>query len=339
MAAPRYVSPALIVAIHICYCTSTFAQFTPTIEGRVLLNNQPLANETVELFLDNGDLIFDPNQGDTLVGQQISNGLGEYQFNNLDPIQGYFTRHNTSTSGLILPGSLDLIVDPFVDTTTANANPITPSSSSASNDSSLLGGQRDVQINWLEGLGVAEFNSNPFGITESAEINTSGGVRAEYTLTWDGIDADSGSVPFMGLDGTDLEDGNQNEAFLLQLGFDDAAQGEQMILRVFEGSSANFSEASFQVPITGGLATAAALIPFSDFSGPVSMDDVDAIQLIFQPNQASIDGQIAEFGVLGPKQYDHITVAVSEPTLTVVAIVFLSVFHQLRKRLRWVPKQ
>ena len=307
------------------------------LKGAFLLNNQPLANETVELYVDNGDLIFDPNQGDALVGQQNSNGLGEYQFNNLDPLKGYFTRHNISTSGLILPGSLDLVVDPFVDTSSAKVNPVTTSSSSASNDASLLGGQRDVQINWLEGLGQAEFHSNPFGISESAEFNTSGGVRAEYTLTWDGIDADSGSVPFMGLEGTDLEEGDQNEAFLLQLGFDATAQGEQMTLRVFEGSSANFSEASFQVPVTGGLATATAIIPFSDFSGPVTMDKVDAIQLVFQPNQASVDGQIAEFGVLGAKQFDHITVAVPEPTLTVVAILFLSVFHPLRKRIR--PQQ
>ena len=54
------------------------------------------------------------------------------------------------------------------------------------------------------------------------------------------------------------------------------------------------------IPVTGGAATSWLFIPFDDFVGGVEASNVDAIQLIIDTGNDSVDGQMDTIGVLGP---------------------------------------
>ena len=77
------------------------------------------------------------------------------------------------------------------------------------------------------------------------------------------------------------------------------ANGANARLRLYQGSAANFSEATVPIPVTGGAATEFVFVPFSSFAGPSLESNVDAIQLFIDTGNRSVDGQIDTIGVLG----------------------------------------
>ncbi len=76
-----------------------------------------------------------------------------------------------------------------------------------------------------------------------------------------------------------------------------------MNISIFEGNASNVSTASAPIPVTDGTASGFLFIPFTDFTGPVNPNNVDAIQLSLNAvsTGASADGQVDVIGVVGPK--------------------------------------
>ena len=74
------------------------------------------------------------------------------------------------------------------------------------------------------------------------------------------------------------------------------------------------------MPVTGGNASAFAILPFSEFSGAVDPTHVDAIQMILGDGAPAVDAQIDFIGVAGRLQ-THNFVLIPEPT-SALGIVF-----------------
>ncbi len=58
-----------------------------------------------------------------------------------------------------------------------------------------------------------------------------------------------------------------------------------MNISIFEGNASNVSTASAPIPVTDGTASVFLFIPFTDFTGPVNPNNVDAIQFVTQRRQ------------------------------------------------------
>lgn len=301
-----------------------------SISGSVNSNLGPMVGQTVRLFTDDGDGVFEPIRRDAFAFQTATDSDGRYVFDNLDPKMSYFLHSGATTSNLISPGSASRLIDGFADDqilSVSSNNPVNISQSTFQTNN-VLGGERDVDLTLRDGMGELVFASNRYGLGDFGSFNASGGVNGRLTITYDGIDSSAATIPEMGLNGIDLTDGARNAGVMLKLGFDNSAIGESLTLRIYQGQPTVFSEVSLPVPITGGFATEYIFARFDDFEGPVDATRVDAIQVIFDPEKNSIDGQIDEIGLFGAHNFDFTVGLVPEPrwlgTSVIVAMVFLA---------------
>ncbi len=301
----------------------------PAIEGMVYLDTnanttpdigEEIAGAAVQLFQDDGDGIFEPGGDDVQVGaEQTTDANGHYVFESLDSVFAYFVVQPCETvdtlslseqvSPLIDVSTPNLIIDAFETNQAATADPPAPSSDGSTlgfaDETEVIGGERDLFVELESGVGELQLLVNPFNLLEVLQFNASSGVEGSAFITWDGQDADANPTPSMGLGGRDLTQGGINTGFAFMLGIDTAGMGDALTLSLFQGDASNVSSASVEIPVTDGTATAFLFIPFSDFSGPVSPTNVDAIQMTLGMNSVpSADGQVSFVGVLGAKQFD-----------------------------------
>jgi hypothetical protein len=135
----------------------------------------------------------------------------------------------------------------------------------------------------------------------------------------------------MGLGGIDLTNGGADTALVLKMGVDLTGTGETAAIRIYEGSAESFSEALVPLPITDGTATSIVVVPFSDFVGGVTPDDVDAIQLIVGGNNRSIDAQFDIIGTVGARTHDF--AIVPEPASIIMILCGLACLPRCRRLL------
>ena len=265
-----------------------------------------LAGVSVTLFADDGNGLFDPVQ-DAIVASAITDATGQYSFDGLDESINYFVRQAPQTVGgveimgsvtnLLGVGAINLVIDDFADQQEVEANPVRLSEATNLTSSRVIGGQRDIYVEYLGGPAEATVYANPFGLSEVLEFSQSAGVFATATITWDGIDSDLSTTPTNGLGGIDLmSDGSQ--AFVFDLGIDAAGAGDDLIMRIFSGDEV--SVATIPLPVTNGTATVRHLVPFSSFVGDADLTNVEAIQLQLGGDSPSIDAQLGPIGTTGP---------------------------------------
>lgn len=353
MTTPSKWVTALIAVI--CLSHSVWAQASfPSVTGTVFhdSDNNGLANPgegmqgvTLDLFVDDGDGLFDAAV-DTLMGSEQTDADGVYTFGSLGMENQYFVQQAEQVAGgvtipgnvsaLLTPSDFRRVIDAFADQQVTEANPIVPIGQLNLTSSSVIGGQRDLHIEYLTGPAEATFRANPYGLNEVLEFDQSAGVVSVATVTWDGIDADMSTTPALGgLGGIDLtEDGS--DAFGFYLGVDAAGDGESMIVRVYTGSEV--STAAVDLTVTDGTASAFQRIPFDAFEGNASFSQVDAIQLQIGGLHPSVDAQIGAVGVTGPEVYD-IAVAIPEPSALALGFLASGWFldYQRRRRRRRNP--
>ena len=321
----RWQSPLLLEQLERRRLLAACSE-SPAIQGTVFVDanqdGQPdpgeaIAGATVQLRQDDGDGILDTNQ-DLLVDSQTTDGDGLYCLDNLDGTLGYFVVQPSQTvggtplqaqaSGLIQPGVPNLIIDGFQTSQQVEAAPPPPSSQSNTlafpNENEVIGAERDLFVELTSGASEVRLRVNPFGLLPVLQFDSTSGVQGRSIVTWDGPDADGNPTPSMGLGGRDLTEAGQNVGFSMNLGVDASGAGQQVTILLYQGDSSNFSTGAADIPVTDGTATAFLFLPFSSFSGPVSPDDVDAIQLLVGEGEASADGQIDVIGVVGPKVQD-----------------------------------
>ncbi len=297
---------------------------------------EELSGVSLSLFADDGDGLFDANT-DIAAGSVVSGVGGTYNFGGLDPTLNYFVYQSAqnvggtnlvgSVSGLLNPTTFTMTIDAFDDQQIVQGNPINATGTSNLTTPSVIGGQRDLYVNYLGGPAEAVLHANPFGLDEVLQFDQSAGVQAVAVVTWDGLDNDMSTSPAVGgLGGLDLSD---SEAFSFLAGIDLAGAGESLTLRIFSGT--DVSTASVPIPVTDGLATTLQIVEFSQFSGTASFSDVDAIQLELGGVAPSIDAQIGPISLISGTTNNFLVAP--EPSAGLMgAMSFLGLLASLRRR-------
>ena len=284
---------------------------------------------TVNLFMDDGDGIYDP--GDQMTGTTETGADGTYQFDGLMLGQNYFVERSLlngsaiipfERSGLIRASEPSMIIDSFETRQEVSADPAGPVSTSAMTTpmSEVIGGERDLYVKLVGGFGDVQLRVNAFG-PDVLQYDTESRVSGIAITTWDGFDASASPTPRMGLNGLDLTADGTNDTVILRLGVDAAGDGDNAVLRLFQGDPSNISEIAIPLPITDGGASEYVAVGLEEFAGGVDPSDVDAIQLVLGNGNASIDAQIDFVGVLGPKIQNFV---VPEPaTGSIIAMAMM----------------
>lgn len=337
----KYVLAACAVVVG-SVCAPTMGAMLPGIQGTVSLQGGAAApGVTIKLYEDDGDGIFDP-MTDTQVGSDVmTDGTGMYAFHSLMSNTGYFVQRPAQVfgmtalpaevSGLLTPGTPNLIIDAFDNNQGVKADSFAPIATSSFDDpmAQVLGGERDMYVRLVSGVGEVELRSNAFGVAVLQYDNTSG-VVGHGIITWDGKDNSASPTPSLGLGNIDLTQGGANEGLIMLLGIDATGAGDQARIRIFGDSNTQFSEAYVTIPVTDGTAVAQAYLPFSDFMGPVSPTSVNAIQLILGEGAPAVDSQIDFLGAIGPVHQNF--QIVPEPTAIGLGLLGLCSLLGLRRR-------
>lgn len=207
-------------------------------------------------------------------------------------------------SPLLTPGAPNLVIDGFSTTQSTIATPPAPSSDSSSlkfsDESEVIGGERDLSVELLASESEIRLRVNPFGLRDVLQFDGAAGSDGRRTIVWDGIDNDGEALAF-GLGGRDLTLGGANRGILFRLGVDE--NGGEIRMRYYTGNGATFSEAIVELPITGGTADELLFVPFTQFRGTAQPNNVDAIELILVAGSQSVDGQIDFVGATGAVEH------------------------------------
>lgn len=330
----------MILAVWLGTHTMVNAQI-PSVRGTILFDGSVLGGVSLNLYADDGDLSFDMST-DTMMGTMMSGTNGAYGFAGLDPTKNYFVVQAAQTVGTLnLQSSVSDLLNPLVDTMLIDAfeqqqrvqgNPIVAvgvtNLSSASG--TIIGGQRDLHVEYLWGPAEITLHANPWGLSQVLEFDQSAGTMGVATVTWDGVDNDMSTTPASnGLGGMDLT-AHGGAAFSFLAGIDKAGAGDVVTLRIFSGDEV--STAAVELPVTNGTAKVPLLVPFSSFSGGASFDHVDAIQAEIGGNNLSIDAQLGKINVVGGATADFHVVAVPEPSAQLLASLSLLGLTAFRRR-------
>lgn len=144
---------------------------------------------------------------------------------------------------VVLPSTSEaLIIDHF------NVNQILTLSAPGSISSSvlggaILGGERDISLNLISGIGGVSIDSNISGLSILDQSGNST-VKAKSTITWDGIDGSSALDP-IGLGGADLTESGASSGLGLGVVFDDLPA--KLELSVYTNAG-NWSKATLNLP-------------------------------------------------------------------------------------------
>jgi hypothetical protein len=327
----KWFTPTFVAGLVLC--TQAFAIVIPGIGGKIHDDNGTLISGTVvRLYSDNGDGLFDPVTDSQSGSEQITGADGRYSFNDIEAGM-YFVQAADQVSGLLDPARPSLFIDDFEHSRTVIADPIGPISTSslAAPFSDVIGGERDLYVELMSGIGDIELKVDAFG-TKVLDYSTSSGVNGRAVVTWDGVDNSGSLKPSMGLNGFDLTKNGELEAFIFKLGVDKTGAGESMTLRIFSESVDKYSDMEILFPVSGGLASEMLIMPFSDFQGNASPTSVDAIQLILGKGKKSIDAQVDFVGAIGMTNQDFEFAAVPEPSSLVLAFLgFLGILLRRRR--------
>ena len=328
---------------------TAFAQL-PSVSGTVFQDQnldglfnpgEAIVGVSVDLFQDDGDGLFSPTV-DSLVSSGVTDANGLYYFGGLDITGDYFVRQSAQTvggvslpaslSGLLGPNEFLMLIDDFADQQEVTANPIVGVGATNLTSSTVIGGQRDLHIEYISGPAESTLYANPFGLNEVLEFNQSAAVISVATITWDGIDGDMSTTPQAGgLGGIDITNGGLNEAFAFDLGIDAAGAGENLTLRIF--SDGGVSEAIVSIPVTNGTAMSQQTVALSEFIGTADLTAVDVIQLEIGGSKPSIDAQIGPIGLIGSAVND-ISVPTPEPSSMLLAVFGFAWFLGKNRRRR-----
>ena len=275
---------------------------------------------TVELFLDNGNSVFDAGDSQILPNQ-TTNGAGQYTFANRTA-GSYFVRQpaQTTPSGRTLPeeispliivsaaaaaGQLQTTIDTF-DGATQTAfddtnDGVAVTSFQAAPEA--IGGERDLIVNKTSVNGAVQINvDSPLlpNLLTFDSISTGNGDRR---VVWDGVDG-AAAINDNGLS-ADLTSAGSATGLSLDIGADLA--GGAAIVRIYSddggAGATRFSSATIPIPNTGGGTTMTEFVPFSSFitggGGGADFTNVGAIELDIT-GVANLNGTAALVGAIGP---------------------------------------
>lgn len=282
-------------------------------------SGEEIAGVTLQLYVDDGDSIFEPGAGDVLQTSEVSDAAGLYSFENL-MAGGYFVRQTAgngvaeTVSGLLTitagdaAGTQGVAIDNFsttahsatASTDTGGTNPDDSFADTAANET--LGNERDLFAEVTSGIGAVSMSARAFG-QDLLQFDSSSGVQGNRQIVWDGDDDDATSIDFTGLGGFDLTEAGDNTALELEIGADQS--NGQVQITIYSSSTA-FSSVTTTLPNTGGASVENLTIPFSDFaqgtgaSSVANFASIGAIELVILSSASSVDGRLDFIGTIGP---------------------------------------
>ena len=286
---------------------------------------EEVAAATVNLYLDDGDGIFEPGSGDTLQATDTTDGSGNYRFDNLTA-NGYFIQQPAQTasgtalladvSNLINISSTDVqgtvvtTIDSF-DTTTQTVTDSTNDSVAATSfmaASEALGGERDFFVNKTSAMGSLTLSANSGLAPGLLAFDSASSGQGQRSIAYDGADNDGGAIDDTGLSAVDITSSGTATGIDLSIGADLA--GGDLTVRVYTsdgaaGTQNRFSTATVSIPNTGGGTTQLDFIPFSTFvdggggGGAADFTQVGAIEFEIA-GAANVNGFMDRVTTAGP---------------------------------------
>ena len=247
----------------------------------------------VQLFRDsNANLVFDSGT-DTLVGTDITDANGNYRFDNLTEDRYFLQQQsvpelNTPTSLTVdvtaddADGTQAVLIDDYSLTSqSVTADNATPTNTSFSTASEVVGGERDIEVTNTAGVGqiTVLVDAGPATLSIGSLGNGEGTALLQYDGTDGSIALDATGLSSVSLTGDPTGTTPDPAAGLIVLTRSDAA-GETLTVTVYT-DAANFSTTTITVPLDLSN-TVETFVPFSSFvvgSGTgADFTDVGAIE-------------------------------------------------------------
>lgn len=276
---------------------------------------EEVAGATVNLYIDDGDGIFEPAGDDAPATAGVTDANGRYRFDGL-AAGDYWIEQPAQTVGAVVlsaqnsalititaleaQGTVAEIIDDYTETgPILNAGPpVGTQDFDFAAAASALGGERDLLVEFTSGTAgeTVDLEAIAAGLSFDASLTAQG----RYVSVWDGADGDASVIDFAGLANHDLTSGGTATGIRLLAGVDQA--GASARLRVYSDAN-NWSEQTVAIPTTPG---SELIFLFSGFatgggaSGPADFTSVNAIELQVDTTVDATDGLVEVVETIAP---------------------------------------
>ncbi len=214
---------------------------------------------------------------------------------------------DTFNSATNTPGSSTWVCDSSgIDGCYDEENDITFPDRRVNNNSSVLGGQRDLYVTQVDGTGTANLRVNQ-GNSGRFSYASDPSTIGRGQIVWDGTDGDPVNVDRSGLGNIDLTDGGLNNGLQLIVYFTDG--GFDLTIHVMNGTL----ESDYELQLMSAIAAPGAsfFIPFSAFTlapepgvtGPVNFNSVGAIYFEIEHTTPGVDLELDLFEATSNTDY------------------------------------
>jgi len=295
------------------------------ISGTIYLDKPPVgfnsgeqvAGATVNLFVDDGDGVFEPNAGDGAPTTVVTNASGKYTFSSLTA-GSYWVQQPTQVVGtamlesqvkpLITISALQAqgIEGTSIDTFTTTGPDVIVGAPSGNTNSGVqdaaeaLGGERDLFAEiTISGAAADEVQFR--GILGFLDWSATATAKGRYVATWDGNDSLGTGAPAVNLINVDMTDGGASTALRMFVQSTDKPNGSAQV-RLYSSATDFSDSALISIPLTSG--PQEILIPYSSLvtagGTGANLTSIKAIQLTIIANEDSMQGRISDIGAIGP---------------------------------------
>lgn len=283
--------------------------------GNGLDPGEEVGNAVVNLYLDDGDGIFETGQ-DTLVDttntDTVAPNEGNYRFDGL--VAGnYFVQQPAQTVGLVsllqevsplieitpleAQGTPGTTIDSFVtlDPTVTATFPMGSTDSDFQLAAEVIGGERDLSVELTSNNPADQVTFS--GIAGQLEFVSTFTAQGIFVATYDGTDGDGATLDPTGLGGVDLTDSGASTSFQLLIGADQP--NASATIRVYT-TAVDYSEFTVAIPDAPSSELLFDFADFVDTGAGADFTNVGAIVLTITSLTDGTDGGIALLRMLGP---------------------------------------
>lgn len=283
--------------------------------GNGLDPGEEVGNAVVNLYLDDGDGIFEAGQ-DTLVDttntDTVAPNEGNYRFDGL--VAGnYFVQQPAQTVGLVsllqevsplieitpleAQGTPGTTIDSFVtlDPTVTATFPMGSTDSDFQLAAEVIGGERDLSVELTSNNPADQVTFS--GIAGQLEFVSTFTAQGIFVATYDGTDGDGATLDPTGLGGVDLTDSGASTSFQLLIGADQP--NASATIRVYT-TAVDYSEFTVAIPDAPSSELLFDFADFVDTGAGADFTNVGAIVLTITSLTDGTDGGIALLRMLGP---------------------------------------
>jgi len=173
--------------------------------------------------------------------------------------------------------------------------PVLVAAASGTGVSEVLGGQRDICLEVLEGLSGSRARFRTDAVNDYLDMDLSSGVRADAVVQWDGGANGDCTLAPAGLGGLDLTDGGTNEGVLLRVVASDSLLVVIHVRLYTDATHWSEHSLTFESRVQSPSQAVDIFLPFADFTeqgddGPANPASVGAVELELDASAADSAG-------------------------------------------------